>query len=301
MATIRNILWKDFILNKLLSLRYRLFRKRGWDNTPANKGTLVFEDNFNEISWARPNKKWNVGPYWGKVHPENSSVYMGDSPKLDGEGNVILESFYKPFHYENYAGKWDTLVSANKLVTQKHYKQQYGWFESRLTYPTSNNDFPAWWLWGTAPTKNPDTLTKQYFEVDIWEVLHKSKKNRFRINLHWRDWTKDNNPRDKLKSQKIFLEKDLDKFHTFALDWQPNHMKVYVDDMLVFIYRNKKVLDNFFNNEGCLMWLCINHGFHESGVNNLKEDYYSSFKVDWVKAYAYENSTTIIDYDQPNE
>ena len=99
------------------------------------------------------------------------------------------------------------------LTTAQSFAQQYGYFEMRAQLPAGQGFWPAFWLLPADGTWPP--------EIDILEMLGKDPTTAY-FSLH--------STTSPTTTMGVGLLPDLSKgFHTFALDWQADRMRWYVD------------------------------------------------------------------------
>ena len=85
-------------------------------------------------------------------------------------------------------------------------------------------------------------------------------------------------------------------FHEFAVEWTPKGICFFTNGIKVMQFTNKKVLDKWFNNFGGKHRVLINHNLKNDGVYGTRyltqedyENYYSEFKVDYIRVYQYDD------------
>ena len=279
---IHNLTIKDYFVNLYLRHRYQYLlannpkslntiskaSKEGWE--------LTFEDDFTAPSWHNnPQQKWIIGEPWGAYHPGWLNKYFAE-PVWDGYTNAIFEVKFNPKEFDS--GKVIP-YSASWLSTGHLFQQQYGRFECRMTLPIGVGVWPAFWLWG--PTWPP--------EIDIIEAYGRDtgyKTTHQEFNVHWRN--RGNHKQSRPWAVKITDIPRLTReaYNEFALEWDENGMYFYTNDIKVFQFTNKRVLNRNFNIPGITPFVVININIDKRiGINNVYEDYYSSFAVDYIRVY----------------
>ncbi len=106
------------------------------------------------------------------------------------------------------------------MTTHGKFSQKYGRFEIRCKVPAGQGLWPAFWMLADKPLSWPP-------EIDILEILGEDP-DRIYLSHHWV------NPEDpKGDSESITAEIDgpdfSKEFHTFALEWQKDEMRWYID------------------------------------------------------------------------
>jgi beta-glucanase (GH16 family) len=200
----------------------------------VGKWRLTWSDDFN-----RPNgsgvdsSKWVVevgGKNWGNQEleyytsrPEN--VHIQD-------GNLVIEA-----RRENYRGTDG--VSRNytsaRLKTAGKFSQAYGRFEARIKLPAGQGMWPAFWMLGDDIKK---TGWPACGEIDIMENIGK-EPSIVHGSIHGPGYTGADGIEApyKLPGRRRFA----DDFHVFAVEWEPNAIRFYVDDDL-YVTRSRSDL-----------------------------------------------------------
>jgi hypothetical protein len=102
------------------------------------------------------------------------------------------------------------------VETKGKFEQKYGRFEIRAKLPATRGMWPAHWLMPTDGSWPP--------EIDIMEMVGHKPRAVFGT-IHWGKW-----PANRYYSQ-CYKGPDFTKdFHVFAIEWEPNCIKWFVDD-----------------------------------------------------------------------
>lgn len=124
---------------------------------------------------------------------------------------------------ENYKGKFYT---SGRIRTMKKADWTYGRFDIRAKTPVQQGVWPAIWM---LPTDYVYGSWPQSGEIDIMESIG-SKPTTLVGTLHYgQPW-----PKNKLSGKDYLLtEGDLStQFHVFSVEWEPNEIRWYMDDIL---------------------------------------------------------------------
>jgi serralysin len=118
--------------------------------------------------------------------------------------------------------------SGGMLITNANQHEfLYGYFETRARFRnTGPGMFPAIWLYATRGNTNPDN--KGGAEIDIMEIF--GDPTRWDTTLHYRD-NANNAVRTNLHV--ATTTSDPTQWHTYAIDWQPDHLAFYLDNTLI--------------------------------------------------------------------
>lgn len=191
-------------------------RKAGW--------ILTWSDEFNGADGSSPDPtKWLVesgGNGWGNDELE---YYTPRRQNVRQEnGNLVIEAIKEP--YAGPDGVRREYTSA-RLKTQGRFRQRYGRFEARIQIPAGQGMWPAFWLLGD------DFSTAswpQCGEIDIMESIG-SEPSTILGSLHGPGYS-DSNPLT--TAYKLPRGRFSDGFHVFAIEWEPQVVRFYVDDHL---------------------------------------------------------------------
>lgn len=300
---VRKMTLSDFILNRFYGMRYKFYAKyrknklKDWSPKEKVNRELVFDDDFNEISWSRSQqdeRKWGIGEHWGSFHPRNGRSWWTE-PLLNGDSTITLGTKYEPktFHRKiEGEGYWYTaptnfepgevlvvpysvggLSTAHKNTDNETIcKQQYGRWELRAKVPTDPGIRSAYWTWGS--TWPP--------EIDIFEIDGRPDHSDQKINFHYgktADGTKDSLGSWDGNSLR------LGEFQEFVMEWSPGKVELYTDGIKIFRLTNKKTM-KWFDDPIAQMWVLIYQAVIGDIEHEPDEDgWYSKFVVDYVRVY----------------
>jgi hypothetical protein len=277
---------KDWIVNLYLRARFayiRRFRPHWLSNKSKlikDGYTLTFNDDFDEVSWNRydPNKKWDKGEPWGPFHPGWANKYFG-LPKLGENSCAVFYTKYEPHTFELDGKEIEIPYIVSWLNSANTFRQQYGRFECRMTLPKEKGSWPAFWLWG--PTHPP--------EIDVLEAYGRDTGDKIvyqEINFHWRnEQGKHRNVRPWRIKIDDYDEGIESRFHEFVVEWTHSGMYFYTDGILVFQYTNQRILELTFGHPEVKPFMLVNQNIMKMIDGSEGADYYSEFRVDYVRAY----------------
>jgi beta-glucanase (GH16 family) len=145
-----------------------------------------------------------------------------DNVALDGTGNLVITATRQ----EGAMG--EPLYFSGRINTQNKFATTYGRFEARMRLPSGQGLWPAFWLLGA---DIGEVGWPMCGEVDIMEESGGSPST-VRGSLHGPLYSGGNplTTRYTLPSGSF-----ADDFHVFAVEWEPNVMRWYVDDELYFL------------------------------------------------------------------
>jgi beta-glucanase (GH16 family) len=186
---------------------------------------LVWSDEFNGPNDAAvDSNKWVTetgGGGWGNNELEYYTSRLENASQKDG--NLVISVLR-----EKYIGPDDATrnYTSARLKTQGKFSQAYGRFEARIKVPRGQGIWPAFWMLG-------DDIEKPGWpacgEIDIMENIGKEPAL-VHGTIHGPGYSGANGigtpyalPGD---------QRFADDFHIFAVEWEPNTIRFYVDDHL---------------------------------------------------------------------
>ena len=190
---------------------------RGW--------TLVWSDEFNEPSGSTVDStKWSFdigGGGWGN---EELETYTSRPVNAELQGGALVLKVLK----ETFEGP-DNITrhyTSARLLTKNKFSQTYGRFEARIKVPYGQGIWPAFWLLGNdIDTAGWPTCG----EIDIMENIGK-EPSIVHGTLHGPGYSGANGVTAtySLPASRRFS----DDYHTFAVEWEANVIRFYVDARL---------------------------------------------------------------------
>jgi beta-glucanase (GH16 family) len=182
---------------------------------------LVWSDEFNGPQGsAVDSSKWNLTNK-GDGFGNNELEFYRDGTNnaaMDGSGNLVITAKKETYQNRNY--------TSAKLDSSGKFEQLYGRFEARMKIPRGQGMWPAFWMLGNNigsvgwPTCG---------EIDIMENVGKEPST-VHGSMHGPGYS-GGNP---LTGSYALGNgaKFADDFHVFAVEWEQNVARFYVDDNL---------------------------------------------------------------------
>ncbi len=186
---------------------------------------LVWRDEFDGSSGpAVDATKWNFdvgGKGWGNNELE---TYTSRAANAHLERGLLVITALK----ESFTGPDGVTrnYSSARLLTRNKYSQGYGRFEARIKIPYGQGIWPAFWLLG-------DNIANAHWpncgEIDIMENIGR-EPSIVHGTFHGPGYSGGSgiSAAYTLPNGRKFS----DEFHTFALEWEPNVIRFYVDGIL---------------------------------------------------------------------
>jgi beta-glucanase (GH16 family) len=191
-------------------------KRHGW--------TLAWSDEFNQPNGSAPDPaKWEYalgGGGWGNQELETYTDRRENSQIRDGKLVITARK-------ESFTGK-DGIArdyTSARLTTNGKFAQTYGRFEARIKIPYGQGTWPAFWLLG-------DDIAKvgwpECGEIDIMENIGREPKI-VHGTIHGPGYSGDSGIGAPYPTKK---GRFADKFHVYAVEWEPEVIRFYVDGHL---------------------------------------------------------------------
>ena len=186
---------------------------------------LVWSDEFNGPNGSAVDaSKWvseSGGGGWGNNELEYYTTRRENAFQQDG--NLVIKVLQ-----EKYIGPDDATrnYTSARLKTLGKFSQTYGRFEARIKIPRGQGIWPAFWMLGNDIDK-PGWPTCG--EIDIMENIGKEPAL-VHGTIHGPGYSGEHGigAPYALPSGQAFA----DDFHVYAMEWEPNTIRFYVDDHL---------------------------------------------------------------------
>jgi beta-glucanase (GH16 family) len=238
---------------------------------------LVYFEDFNEDGLPNEKRwKYDVGSHgWGNNEEQYYTEDRLENAKVE-DGKLIITARKEDFEGSKY--------TSARLVSKDSWL--YGRFEIKAKLPRGRGTWPAIWMlpedWSYGGW--PDSG-----EIDIMEhvgynhgVVHGSTHSK---KYYWLVNTQ--------KTATIKVENVDTEFHTYALEWTPGKIEVFVDDTSFFVSTFDPEKDA---EDGWKAWpfdkpfnliLNIAVGGHWGGAKGIDEDIFpQTMEIDWIKVYS---------------
>jgi beta-glucanase (GH16 family) len=244
---------------------------------------LVLSDEFNTDGmpdsnlWAYDIGRGPNGDGWGN---QELQYYTDRSENVTIQNGVLLITARE----ESFEGSQYTSA---RLLTKDLFEQQYGRFEARIRLPWGQGIWPAFWMLGADIDENPWPGAG---EIDIME--YRGQEPSVLIgSVHGPGYSAGN-----AISKEFTLENDRfdTGFHIFGIEWGPDFINFYVDDIL-YNQITPEDVDEETNGEGAwvfdkpfyiLMNVAVGGTF--VGSPDTETQFPQTMLVDYVRVYEFD-------------
>jgi len=254
------------------------------DPGPAGWG-MVWSDEFDEQAGTPPNAdNWsfetgdgtrNGIPGWG-----NSELqYYTDSPAnaaTDGLGNMVLTVREADGSLDCYYGTCE--YTSARLISKYKAEFAYGRIEARIRVPEGRGIWPAFWSLGT----DIDLVNwPQTGEIDFMEFVGRAPTEIFGT-IHGPGYSGGQS----FGNIYYFGEPVYNDYHTYAVEWEPDLIKWYVDGVRYHTATPGDVAPNewVFNDP---VFLLLNVAMGGNFGGEVGDDFMppQSMSVDYIRVY----------------
>ena len=206
------------------------------DNRAPDPGpsgwSLVWSDEFDDPAGTPPNPafwSYEIGdgaanriPGWGNSELQYYTSST-DNSATDGQGNLVITIDQADGSLECYYGPCE--YTSARLISQYKAEFAYGRIESRIRVPSGEDGlWPAFWSLGT---DIGEVGWPQTGEIDFMEYVSRLPNEIFGT-IHGPGYSGGASFGDTYD----FGEPVSNDYHTFAIEWQPDLIEWYVDDIL---------------------------------------------------------------------
>ena len=196
-------------------------------NTYGQTWRLVWNDEFDGRQGSSIDRaKWSAqtgGDGWGNKELEYYTA-SSQNAYLDGHGFLVLKAIKEDLASEFKCWYGPCRYTSARLFTRKTFTRQYGRFEARMKLPYGQGIWPAFWLLGD----DIDTVGwPTCGEIDIIENIGR-EPNIVHGTMHGPGYSADKG----IGASYDFRRRVADNYHIFAVEWEPDVIRWYVDGRL---------------------------------------------------------------------
>lgn len=239
---------------------------------PPQQRAIVWEDDFLGPAGQSPNPtKWgfDIGTDWGNAQLE----FDTDRPvnaSLDGNGNLAITARQEAFQGSAY--------TSARMTTEDRFEPTYGRFEARIKLPVGQGIWPAFWMLGA----DLDIVGwPQTGEIDVMEFRGQELNILFG-SIHGPGYSAGSAISRRFEAPGGRLDTD---FHVFAVEWTPDSIEWFLDDVSYFRVQRADVPGEWVFNHPFYIILNVAVGGGFVGPPDATTTFPQTMLVDWVRAY----------------
>lgn len=262
----------------------RLKENRAPDPGPGG-WSLIWSDEFDDPAGTPPdpaNWSYEIGdgaanriPGWGN---NELQYYTRDTSNsaTDGNGNLVIRTVEVDGSHLCYYGPCE--YTSARLVSQNKAEFAYGRIESRILVPQGAGLWPAFWSLGT---DIGEVGWPQTGEIDFMEFVGRLPNEIFGT-IHGPGYSGGQS----FGNVYDFGEPVYSDFHTFAVEWEPDLIKWYVDGNLYHTATPSDVAPNeWVFNDPVYLLLNVAVGGNFGGPVGQDTTFPQEMVVDYVRVY----------------
>lgn len=238
----------------------------------VNFNELVMQDEF-DVDGQPNSSMWNFNIGRGQNGWGNNELqFYTDRAKnvTVKNGNLVITA-----EKESYNGAQYTSA---RLLSKGKFEQTYGRFEARMQLPWGQGIWPAFWLLGADIDTNPWPACG---EIDIMEIRGQNPTTLIGT-VHGPGYS---GGQAISKSYSLKSDRFDTGFHIFGIEWGPEYVNFYVDDVLYNQITPADVPGQWVFNKPFFILMNIAVGGNFVGSPNSETVFPQTMLVDYVRVY----------------
>ncbi len=248
--------------------------------SPGDTLTLVWSDEFDgtaldpEVWFFEEGDGSQYGiPGWGN---NELQYYLPDNARLEG-GSLIIEAKQEAVGAFNY--------TSARINTRDRVAVRYGRIEARMKLPGGQGLWPAFWM---LAQDSPYGGWAASGEIDIMEAVNLGGTggNKVLGTIHYGGEF----PANEFSGEQYVVPTDAQtEFHVYAIEWDVNEIRWYVDDVLYGMRNNWSSTGGPFPapfDQNFYILFNVAVGGNLPGAPNTGTVFPVSMEVDWVRVYS---------------
>lgn len=237
---------------------------------------LVFVDNF-EVDGELDATRWKMDEGTGTDGWGNRELqyYTDRSENVEVKDGMLHITALK----ETYMG---ASYTSGKILTRGVYETKYGRFEARIKLPWGQGLWPAFWLLGD--DSEGTAIWPTIGEIDIMEYVGQ-EPTITHGSIHGPGYSAGEAITKSYTLENSRFDTD---FHVFGIEWGPNYINYYVDDILYNQITPSDLPEGtnwVFNDNQFYIILNMAVGGTFVGSPNTETEFPQTMIVDYVKVY----------------
>lgn len=273
--------YKVVIFNSCLFAMLVLFSSCETDETQkvVNFTSLVMQDEFDEDG-VPDSSIWTYDIGTGQDGWGNNELQF----YTDATDNVKVENGFLLITAKEESMGGAAYTSA-RLKTEGLFEQQYGRFETRMRLPYGQGMWPAFWMLGN---NCDEVIWPACGEIDIMEYRGQEPSTVLG-SVHGPGYSA-----GEAISKSYTLENDRfdTGFHIFGIEWAPDYINYYVDDVLYNQITPEDVPGEWVFDKPFYLIMNLAVGGSFVGSPNEETTFPQTMLIDYVRVYRYTENIT---------
>lgn len=212
-----------------------------YEESAGSEWTKVWGDEFN--SGKLDSKRWQYHPREGATW--NRLIAQG--LKQQRLVNTFENGYYNshciatPAEFTN---ETQPMISG-AIMSEGKFSVKFGKIEARIKTTPHTGNFPAFWMMPAYSELKDAGLNGWPMdgEIDIWEQIDADNRAHHTVHSGWTGWSNyckwPVGPKQSSPTSTTNEYSDATLWHVYALEWDAEEMRWYVDGNLVFTYANQ--------------------------------------------------------------
>lgn len=204
----------------------------------------VWGDEFNDGKIDK--KRWKyqsrAGSTWNRL--------VAEGPREQIRVNTFENGYYNSHCIptpDEFSDETQPMISG-AINTEGVFTVRYGRIEARIKTTPHTGNFPAFWMMPAYSELTDLGLNgwPKDGEIDIWEQIDSENKSHHTIHTGWTGWNEYCNweaPKVNSPQSSSSSACDMNLWHTYALEWDAEELRWYVDGVKVFSYANQHYVE----------------------------------------------------------
>lgn len=233
----------DSIVNSDLEI-FALFKE-----TNDSEWTKIWGDEFS--SDKMDTRRWSYHPRYGATW----NRLIANTLKEQKLVNVFADGCYNAYCIptpEEFTAETQPMISGAIYSAGGKFTVKYGKIEARLKTNPHIGNFPAFWM---MPVTDPGW--PRGGEIDIWEQIDTANQSHHTVHSGWTGWRAYLNwpaPGKNSPTSTAGIYNDATQWHVYAIEWDAEEIRWYVDGRQVFSYRNQHYSEEGTNYTADITW-----------------------------------------------
>lgn len=214
-----------------------------FEETDGSEWAKVWGDEFND--GKLDTNRWKYHPRYGATW--NRLIAQG--LKQQRLVNTFEDGYYNSHAIATPAEFTDETqpMISGAIFTNGTFDMTYGRVEARIKTSPHSGNFPAFWMMPSGPAPEVQALGLAGWpndgEIDIWEQIDATDRSHHTVHSAWTGWSNYNHwptaPKQASPASTTNRWQDASLWHVYAIEWDAETLRWYVDGNLVFTYANQ--------------------------------------------------------------
>ena len=209
-----------------------------YEEQDGSEWTKIWGDEFNDGKLDM-SKRWNYQERYGATWNRLVATTSAQRKLVNIEADGCYNSYAIPMPDE-FKEKDSQPMISGAIHSQNKFQLTYGKIEARIKTTPHRGNFPAFWM---MPNDSEFGGWPRSGEIDIWEQIDATDRAHSTVHSAWTGWKNYCNfptaPKQGSPQSTNNVWADATKWHVFAIEWDADEIRWYVDGTQTFSYKNQ--------------------------------------------------------------